>query len=139
MYGYSSKGGIKVYESDALENKYLITSNQTVFSVEYLYEMTLQILHSNATFLALADIFQALHVFNRHSIARADVNRKRITDAWFLYAFLELSSRYGLNPKFYGGDNWLEDSIIENYNALKLVFSSVHFAHKCDVTIIVPQ
>ena len=77
----AGRGVHKVYGSNALDNKYLITSNQTVFSVEYLYEMTLQILHSNATFLALADIFQALHVFNRHSIARADVNRKRITDA----------------------------------------------------------
>ena len=119
MYGSSSKGGIKVYESDALDNKYLITSNQTVFSVEYLYEMTLQILHSNATFLALADIFQALHVFNRHSIARADVNRKRIIDAWVLFLLSMLRIQIYME----------ETTWLEKYNALIYVLFVYHVKH----------
>ena len=126
----------------------LVSSSQTGFSISYLYDVTLQILHrflqftkqkpiikvtgfSNASFQALADIFQSLHIYNRHSQFRADLNRKRLSNGWFLYSYLELSSRYGFNPDFHVGECWLENSINNNYNNLKLNFSTTWTAHKC--------
>ena len=81
----------------------------------------------------MSDIFQSLHIFNKHAEFRADLNRQRLLDGWFLYAFLELSSRFGSNPTFLGGDNWLEDSINENYNQLKHKFSVSWSNHECEV------
>ena len=61
------------------------------------------------------------------------MNRKRLADGWFLYAYLELSSRYGINPTFHGGPTWLEDSINQNYNPLKEKFSVIWTVHACMV------
>ena len=43
-YGYVKSGTSKVIDDDALKLEYLVTSNQTAFSVDYLWDMTLQIL-----------------------------------------------------------------------------------------------
>ena len=110
-----------------------VSSSQTAFAVSYLYDITLQVLHSNANFQSLADIYKSLHAYNNHQQFRADLNRQRVLDAWFLYSFLELSSRFGLNPVFNGGENWLEDSITENFNFLKDKFSITWTNHKCNV------
>ena len=131
FHGYSVKDGIKKFEVDVLTGKILISSSQTAFSIPYLYDVTLQILHSNASFQALADIFQSLHIYNKHSQFRADLNRKRLSNGWFLYSYLELSSRYGFNPEFNVGEFWLENSINNNYNRLKLKFSATWAGHKC--------
>jgi hypothetical protein len=124
---------VKRFDKDILKGDILLSSSQTAFSIPYLYDVTLQILHCNASFQALADIFQSLHVFNKHAKVRADLNRKRLSDGWFLYAFLELTSRFGIQPSFHGGDCWLENAINENYNTLKLNFSAVWANHKCSV------
>ena len=68
FYGYVSCGEnnnqTKCYEKFALKNEYLVTSSQTAFSVEYLYDCTLQILHSNASFESLAKISCDLYFSN---------------------------------------------------------------------------
>ena len=127
---------MKKYEADILQGDYLVSSSQTAFSISYLYEITLQVLHSNANFQSLADIYTSLHAYNTHHQFRSDLNRQRVLDAWFLYAYLELSSRYGINPIFNGGETWLEDSINDNFNNPKDKFSvpitdvKFHFAQK---------
>lgn len=133
FYGYSSKRGMKKYEADILQGDYLVSSSQTAFSISYLYEITLQVLHSNANFQSLADIYTSLHAYNTHHQFRSDLNRQRVLDAWFLYAYLELSSRYGINPIFNGGETWLEDSINDNFNNLKDKFSVTWTNHRCKV------
>ena len=133
FHGYTVKNGIKRYEENVLSGDILISSSQTAFSIPYLYDVTLQILHCNASFQALADVYQSLHAYNKHSQFRADLNRRRLSDGWFLYAFLELSSRFGIFPTFHAGDKWLENSINENYNKLKFNFSAVWSNHKCQV------
>ena len=50
-----------------------------------------------------------------------------------MYAFLEISSRYGIVPEFDCGESWLEDAISKYYNMLKLKFSTVWASHKCSV------
>ena len=46
--GYSVKDGFKVYEPLDSNSRVLVSSSETAFSVDYLYEVTLHILHSNA-------------------------------------------------------------------------------------------
>ena len=38
-----------------------------------------------------------------------------------------------MNPIFHSGENWLENSINDNYNKLKFSFSAVWSNHKFDV------
>ena len=72
----------------ALKNKYLVTISQTAFGVDYLWDCLLQIVFSNATFESLANVYNNLHF----------VHRKRIAEAIFLFAYLELGQRYGCSP-----------------------------------------
>ena len=123
-YGYSMKNGIKVYDTDSLKcRKYLVTSDQTALAVDFCYEVTLHILHNNATFHGLENVYNQFHNFNRFNIKRVDVNRKRLATAFFLYGFLEFTSRSGTLHKFKSGDNWLDDTILEHYNLSKAQFS----------------
>ena len=51
----------RCYEKYVLTNKYLVTSNQSAFSVDYLWDCLLQKVFSNATFESLAKIYNNLH------------------------------------------------------------------------------
>lgn len=119
-YGYVSigeKGNInkpRCYEKFALKRKYLVTSNQTAFSIDYLWDCLLQIVFSNATFESLAKIYNNLHFVNLPTdvmLHRVEVQRKRITEAIFLFAYLELGQRYGLSPIISGG---IDATILRN-------------------------
>ena len=63
-HGYIKVGGEKHVDDDALKNEYLVTSSHTAFAVDYLWDITLQILFSRATFEGLANIFNNLHFSN---------------------------------------------------------------------------
>ena len=134
FYGYSIKNEIKVYQSLSPRRKYLIVSRETAFAVDYCYEITLHTLHNNATFQGLSDVYNQLHNFKRKNIRRVDVYRKRLSTAFFLYGFLEFTSRSGILHEFKSGDNWLEESILEYYNTTKAQFSH-HWSdgHFCNV------
>ena len=49
-FGYSTFDGTKVYEKIDSKTDCLVTSNETVFSINFLFESKLHMLHSNATF-----------------------------------------------------------------------------------------
>ena len=61
FYGYVRSGQSKVLDDDILQNKYLITSNQTAFAIDYLWDITLQILFMRATFEGLGNVYKNLH------------------------------------------------------------------------------
>jgi hypothetical protein len=63
-YGFVRNGTSKVINGDVLKGDFLVTSNQTAFSIDYLWDMTLQILFSRATFEGLGNIFNNLHFTN---------------------------------------------------------------------------
>ena len=63
-YGFLRDGTTKIVEDDALQKEFLITSNQTAFAVDYLWDITLQILFSRATFESLGQIYNNLHFTN---------------------------------------------------------------------------
>ena len=125
MYGYTIKNEDKVYEKINHTSKYLVTSNETAFSVDYLYEVTLHFLHSNATFKGLSDIYNQFHNFSRVNLTRNNLCHKRLASGFFLYGFLEMSSRYQIVPKLNTEKNWIDDAILENQTNLKKVFSIV--------------
>ena len=70
FYGYVSLGEKgnsekpRCYEKFALKKEYLITSNQTAFSINYLWDCLLQILFSNASFDSLAKVYNNFHFTN---------------------------------------------------------------------------
>ena len=85
----------------ALKNKYLVTISQTAFAVDYLWDCLLQIVFSNATFESLANVYNNLHFVNLPMdvmLRRVEVHRKRIAEAIFLFAYLDLGQRYGCSP-----------------------------------------
>ena len=96
-YGYVRVGSEKHVDDDVLKNKYLITSSHTAFAVDYLWDITLQILFSHATFEGLANIFNNLHFSNLPfdiMRKRENIYSKRIAEAFFLYAFIEVGQRF---------------------------------------------
>jgi hypothetical protein len=89
----------KHIEDDALSNTYLVTSSQTAFAIDYLWDMTLQILFSRATFEGLGNIFNNLHFTNvpyGTLLERENIFAKRITEAFFMYAFIEVGQRFNV-------------------------------------------
>ena len=55
FHGFNvKKGGMKIFEEDCLQNKYLVTSRKTAFSISLLYNTTLKIYHHNGTFERLS-------------------------------------------------------------------------------------
>ena len=98
-YGYHKMGATKHLEADILKNEFLVTSNQTAFEVKYLWDVTLQILFSNASFESLGNVYNNLHFTNlSHDIMqkRDTVCAKRITEAFFTYAYIDLGQRYDI-------------------------------------------
>ena len=129
-----TKEKVKCYEKLALKNYYLITSCQTAFSVDYLYDCILQILHSNASFESLGKIYSDLHFTNLPTDVmpqRLEAHRKRLTEAINTYLFLEVGQRYGI-PSIIKGD--IDQAILENKAKFKDKFQEMWaINHKCDI------
>ena len=91
-------------------------------------------LHSNATFQALSDVYNQFHNFEDSSIRRKDLNRKRLADAFFLYGLLEMGSRSNVFPVFSTSKHWLDEYILECHNDLEEQFSKTWTEnHVCEV------
>ena len=131
MCGYTIKNTEKVYDG-INSTTYLISSSETAFAIDYLYEVTLHFLHSNATFQGLSDIYNQFHNFSRQNLARNNLCDKRLASGFFLYGFLELTSRYGIYPKLSTDKNWIDDALLVHQTHLKKVFSNIWSGnHKC--------
>ena len=139
-HGYVTMGEIgnpdkpKCYAEFALKNKYLVTSSQTAFAVDYLWDCLLQIVFSNATFESLANVYNNLHFVNLPMdvmLRRVEVHRKRIAEAIFLFAYLELGQRYGCSPIVSGG---IDKTILQNRIHIRDRFRAIWSVdHRCDV------
>ena len=60
------------------------------------------------------------------------IQAKRLTEGWFLYSFLEMSQRIGIQPEFAVEDKWIDESIYESESLLKTAFSEMWMNHTCD-------
>ena len=133
-HGYTTYNGEKVYDDLTEETKYIVTSSETAYSVDYLYEVKLHILHSNATFQALSDVYNQLHNFQQSNIKRKDLNRKRLADGFFLYGLLEFGPRSGICPIFNTTKTWIDDSLKRYDDIIKKEFSKNWTDnHQCEV------
>ena len=138
-FGYVSLGEkansekIRCYDKFALKNEYLVTSSQTAFSVSYLWDCLLQIVFSNASFESLAKIYNNLHFINLPTdvmLRRQEVHRKRIAEAIFLFAYLELGQRYELPLIITGG---IDQTILKNRTQIRDKFREIwSLEHLCD-------
>ena len=135
--GYIKTSTSTIYEADALSRDVLVSSDQTGFDVTYLHELALRMQKQHLTFESEAEVFNSFHseslpmdVNNKRTM----IDRRRITHAYFLYTYLELGARYGIdNYQVIEGGN-LEETILKNKNAFKLKFEeNWSVDHKCDV------
>ena len=63
-FGYYKYKNKKIFEQDCLRQNILITSNQTAFEVQYLYEVALDVHFSNSNFESLCEKYNNLHFSN---------------------------------------------------------------------------
>ena len=133
-YGYTRTGQTKVLDQDVLRGEFLVTSSQTAFSIDYLWDLTLQILFSRATFEGLGNIYNNLHFTHLPFDTlqkRENIISKRIAEAFYMYAYVELGQRYDIQMTI---PSTLEDSILENKSNLHEFFRhNWTRKHRCDI------
>ena len=96
-HGYKTYNGDKIYEDGCLKNDILMISSNTGFAIDFLVEIASSIDIHSSTFEGLSKIYNRMH--NRKlpydvMQQRVELCRKRISDAFFLFSYLELAQRY---------------------------------------------
>ena len=87
--GYFKYQGKKIFEDDALKNEILVVTAQTAFTVEYMVEIVWDVEINCANFEGLAKKYNRFHnplVPTATKAKREDLCRKRMADAYFLFA-----------------------------------------------------
>ena len=84
------------YYEDCLEEQFLVTSNQTAFSLQLLWEYTTLMIVNKCAFEGLAASYNLTHNGDVGGNSRLFMEAKRLREGWFLYALLEMSQRYGV-------------------------------------------
>ena len=132
--GYYTKCGEKVYNDLSDLGDYIITSDNTAFAIDYLYEVNLLILHGNNSFQALSDVYNQLHNFKiSELVSRSTLNRQRLASGYFLYALLEMAERTCIEVKLNKKEG-LENALLSSLGPLQQNFSDKwNSDHKCDV------
>ena len=124
-FGYVKTGSAKIIDKDALRKEFLVTSSQTAFAIDYLWDITLQILFTRATFEGLGNIFNNLHFTNLPYDTlqkRENIISKRIAEAFYTYAYIELGQRYDIEMTI---PQTLEESILENKSRFHDFFRTI--------------
>ena len=127
-YGYSVKKDTKVFDKMTDKTKYIVCSNETAFTIDFLYEVTLQVLHLNASFQGICDVYNQLHNYNNDTM-RAIIIPKHLATGFFLYGFCELTSRCGITPRMGTEPNWIDDAILKYETELKRSFTQTLSSH----------
>ena len=129
------------FDEDALDQTYLITSHSTGFEIKLLYDWSLQILISFANFEGLSEIYNSLHGGDQNFDIRHNneqnggdgwlkLNEKRVREAWFTYALIELRQRYQLTGDIATN---IETAMEENQYVLQDVFRQRWSTHRCNI------
>ena len=113
-----------IIDREALENKYLIESSQSAFELEYLIEVSASIEINSANFEGLTKQYNRQHngklpydLMKR----RIELNRKRLSEAYFLFAYLELGQRYKI-PRYYIIEKDLDQTILKHKEKFQEAF-----------------
>ena len=135
FHSYYRTKGKKVYYDDALRNDQLVISSQTAFDVDYLYEMVSLVESCSVNFESLSKVYNRVHNSKLPTDMmqrREEMCRKRMTEAFFLYAYLELGQRYCIpNYQVFQGD--LDSTILEQQDKFQSEFSRRWMKHECDL------
>ena len=134
-YGYSSESvgqdQKRLYEDDALEQEFLITSQSTAFELRLLYEWSLQILISFSNFEGLAEIYNQLHGGSGEELCeREKLCEKRVRDGWFTYNTLELRQRYNIEGPMSAD---VDKAMAENMYEIQDKFRQRWSSHRCEI------
>ena len=136
-FGHYQTKGHKIFEDDALRNKVLMTSTQTGFEIDYLVEICASVEINSDAFEGLAKVFNRLHnnkLPTSTSDRRIEVHRKRLTDAYFLYIYLEFCQRSGIANYQVIENSDLDETILKHMPQLHKIFRDKWAVnHKCDV------
>ena len=134
-FGFYQAQKHRIYENDALKNDILVTSAQTGFEISYLVEIAAATEINADSFEGLSKVYNRLHNNKLPSSTadrRIDLCRKRLTDAYFLFIFLELSQRYELpNHQVLENSN-LDQTIMKHVQHLHKIFRNKWAKHQCD-------
>ena len=134
--GYFKYQGKKIFEDDALKNEILVVTAQTAFTVEYMVEIVWDVEINCANFEGLAKKYNRFHnplVPTATKAKREDLCRKRMADAYFLFAYLELSQRYGIE-NYQVLESNLDDTILKHKTELLNAFRQKWaLDHRCSV------
>ena len=134
-HGYCKVKGKTVYENNALRNDVLFSSSQTAFEIPYLLELAVTIEACSVNFEGMSTVYNRLH--NRKLPSdlmpkRIELCRKRMTDAYMLYVYLELGQRYCI-PNYQVIEGNLDSTIISRQSEFQIAFRNHWFSHRCDV------
>ena len=135
FHGYYKVKGKTVYQNDVLRSEYLVSSSQTAFELSYLIELAATIELCSVNFEGMSSVYNRTH--NRRLPSdlmprRLELCRKRMTEAYFLFIYLELGQRYAI-PNFQVIEGNLDETIIKNQSDFQTAFRRHWFNHKCDV------
>ena len=135
FYGYITVDGEKIYTPECLKNEFLVVSNQTAFERDYLIEVVADIYLLQGCFENISKKFNRLK--NRQlptatQERRTELYRKTLTNAFFLYAFLEYGQRYAIKgwQRVKGS---VEETVMDLKDELAKSFQERWTkVHKCD-------
>ena len=134
--GFATSKGVRIYDDDALKNQFLVVSNQTAFTIDYLVEVVGQVSISSGKFEAMAKQYNRFHLMKLPFDVmdrRVELNTDLLNDAYFLFCFLEIGQRYEIN-NYQVIKNSLDSSILENRSELmKKYRERWTMGHECDI------
>ena len=134
-HGYYKVKNKTIYQNDALRNDVLFSSSQSAFEITYLLELAATTEVCSVNFEGMSTVYNRIH--NRKLPSdlmpqRIELYRKRLTDAYMLYVYLELGQRYCIsNYQVIEGN--LDSTIIKRQADFQIAFRNHWFAHRCDV------
>lgn len=134
-HGYYKYKGKTVYQDDFLKNDILISSPQTAFELSYLVEIAASVEVCSVNFEGMSKVYNRIH--NRKLPAdlmpkRTELCRKRMTDAYILFIYLELGQRYCI-PNYQVIEGNLDSTILSKQSDFQEAFRSHWFQHRCSV------
>jgi hypothetical protein len=135
-YGYVTYKGTRIYDDDALKNQFLVVSNQTAFSIDYLVEVVGQVNISSGKFEAMAKQYNRFHLMKLPFDVldrRVELNTDLLNDAYFLFCYLEIAQRRGIK-NYQVIKNTLDSTILEHRGELMKAYRQ-HWTieHECDI------
>ena len=135
FHGYYKVKGKTVYQNDVLRNEYLVSSPQTAFEIAYLMELAATVELCSVNFEGMSSVYNRIHnrkLPNDTMPRRIELCRKRMTEAYFLFIYLEMGKRYCI-PNYQIVEKNLDDTIIKNQSEFQTAFRGRWFGHKCSV------